>query len=71
MKLIDNIITLEGMFTVVLFTDVEKTKEGIRYSFITQNSGSNTAKTPMGMFDEYKIPNDLNLVKSKINEFYN
>ena len=71
MKLVDNVITLEGMFTVVLFTDVEKTKEGIKYSFVTQNSGNNTAKSPKGMFEDYKIPNDLAFVRNKIEEYYN
>ena len=70
-KLVDNVITLEGMFTIVLYTDVEKTKEGIKYSFVTQNNGSTTAKSPMGMFEEYKIPNDLEYVKAKIEEYYN
>jgi uncharacterized repeat protein (TIGR01451 family) len=71
MKLVDNVITLEGMFTVVLFTDVSKTKEGkIQYSFVTQNSGNTTAKAPMGMFEEDKIPNDLTFVKKSMVEFY-
>ena len=70
-KLVDNVITLEGMFTVVIYTEVEKTKEGIKHWFITQNDGSTTAKSPMGMFDETKIPNDLKFVKEKLNEYYN
>lgn len=70
-KLVDNVVTLEGMFTIVLFTDVEKTKEGIRYSFLTQNTGSNTAKSPMGMFETLKIPNDLNMVRNTVYEYYN
>jgi hypothetical protein len=70
-KLVDNVITLEGMFTVVLFSDVEKTKEGIKHSFVTQNDGTTTAKSPLGMFSELKIPNDLKVVKEKLNEYYN
>jgi hypothetical protein len=30
-----------------------------------------TAKSPRGMFDELSIPNDLSLVSTKINEYYN
>ncbi len=70
-KLVDNVITLEGMFTIVIYTEVEKTKEGVKHWFVTQNDGSTTAKSPMGMFDEVKIPNDLNLIKEKLNEYYN
>lgn len=70
-KLIDNVVTLEGLFTVVLFTKVEKGKEGMEYSFITQSDGITTAKSPKGMFDKLKIPNDLNFVIKKINEYYN
>ena len=69
-KLVDNVITLEGMFTIVIYTEVEKTKEGIKHWFVTQNDGSTTAKSPIGMFDEIKIPNDLNVVKEKLNEYY-
>jgi hypothetical protein len=70
-KLVDNVITLEGMFTIVIYTEVEKTKEGIKHWFVTQNDGSTTAKSPMGMFNEIKIPNDLKFVKEKLNEYYN
>lgn len=69
-KLVDNVVTVEGMFTIVLYTDVSKTEEGIEYSFITNNTGNTTAKSPKGMF-ELRIPNDLNLVANTINEFYN
>jgi adenylate kinase family enzyme len=70
-KLVDNVITLEGMFTIVIYTEIEKTKEGVKHWFVTQNDGSTTAKSPMGMFEEIKIPNDLKLVKEKLNEYYN
>lgn len=63
-------LTLEGMFTTVLYTNVEKTKEGLKYSFITQNDGSSTAKSPMGMFKDLEIPNNLNIVKKAIHEYY-
>lgn len=68
-KVVDNVITLEGLFTVVLFTKVKKGKEGMEYYFITQTDGATTAKSPRGMFDTLEIPNDLNLVVSKMNEY--
>jgi len=68
-KLIDNVVTLEGLFTTVLFTKVKKGKEGMEYYFVTQTDGATTAKSPRGMFDELEIPNDLHYVISKINEY--
>lgn len=71
-KLLDDKVTLEGLFTVVLFTDVSKNKEAnvLDYRFITQNDGTTTCKSPKGMFEELTIPNDLSMVLSKINEYY-
>ena len=70
-KLVDNIITMEGMFTVVLFTDVSVDAEGnTSYQFITQSDGTTTAKSPRDMF-ALKIPNDLEYVMKTMNEYYN
>lgn len=69
-KLVDNVITLEGMFTMVLYAKTKKGKDGMEYVFSTQNDGSNTCKTPKGMFDKAEIPNDLGYVISKIEEYY-
>ena len=69
-KLVDNVVTLEGLFTIVLYTKVKKGKEGMEYVFETQNNGSNTAKSPKGMFPTMEIPNDLKYVTSMIDEYY-
>jgi len=71
-KLLDDKVTLEGLFTVVLFTDVQKNKEknGLEYTFITQNDGTTTAKSPRGMFATFNIPNDLGKVITEINAYY-
>lgn len=66
-KLLDEKITVEGMFTVVLKTSVQ---DG-RYLFATRNSGSDTVKTPIGMFDEPYIDNDLKAVDAAIRDYYN
>lgn len=65
-KLLDEKITLEGMFTIVLKTNVS---DG-QYSFLTQNSGKDTVKSPIGMFDSYAIDNDLKYVDEKIRNYY-
>ncbi|WP_147612308.1 AAA family ATPase [Treponema pectinovorum] len=64
-KLLDNQLTVEGCFDIVLLTQV---KEG-QYSFITQTDGYTTAKSPYGMF-ESTIPNDLKAVDTKIRSYY-
>lgn len=65
-KLLDEKITLEGMFTIVLKTNVT---DG-QYYFLTQNSGHDTVKSPMGMFSTYAIDNDLKYVDEKIRNYY-
>ena len=64
-KMLDDKVTLEGMFTVVLHTQII---DG-QYKFLTQNNGTHIAKSPMGMFDSQYIDNDLLLVKNKINDY--
>ncbi|MBI0276887.1 AAA family ATPase [Hafnia alvei] len=65
-KMLDEKITVEGMFTIVLKTSV---KDG-QYLFTTQNSGSDPVKSPMGMFDSPEIENDLQAVDAAICEYY-
>lgn len=66
-KLVDDKLTLEGLYSIVLFGKVKKNKDGdMRYIFETQNNGENTCKSPRGMFDTLEIPNDLQLVRNAI-----
>ena len=65
-KLLDEKITVEGMFTIVLKTNVN---DGA-YTFITQNSGHDTVKSPIGMFPSVAIDNDLRYVDDKIRNYY-
>lgn len=65
-KMLDEKITLEGMVTIVLRTQV---RDG-HYTFATQNNGNDTCKSPMGMFADQFIPNDLAEVDRSICEFY-
>ena len=71
-KLIDDKLTLEGLFSIVLFGKAKKDKEGnIKYIFETQNSGDNTCKSPKDMFTTSEIPNDLSLVREAILNYEN
>ena len=65
-KMLDEKITVEGLFTTVLKTHVSDGK----YYFLTQNSGKDTVKSPMGMFPSFAIDNDLKYVDDKIRNYY-
>ena len=65
-KLLDEKICLEGMSTIVLKTNVT---DGV-YTFLTQNNGKDTVKSPAGMFPSYAIDNDLHYVDQKIRSYY-
>jgi hypothetical protein len=71
-KMLDNQITLEGLFTICLYTHVEENKDGtVSYNFITNRFKKYPAKSPDGMFNEIKIDNNLQKVVDTINEYYN
>lgn len=66
-KMLDqNLGGLEGMFSIVLMAQTD----GNEYFFQTQSDGYSPCKTPMEMFSERKIPNDLKLVDKTIREYY-
>lgn len=64
-KMIDNQLTLESLFSIVLFC----TTDGRNHSFVTQSDGVTTAKSPMEMFP-LEIDNDLKAVDSIIRDYY-
>ena len=65
-KMLDNQLTVEGMFAIVLLARTD----GQRHWFDTQSDGYTTVKTPMEMFAEREIDNDLKMVDTKIREYY-
>ena len=72
-KLLDSAITLEGLFTVLLYTHTEwdDKAEKSTYHFITNKTGEYPSKSPYGMFRNIKIPNDLGYVSEKVDEYNN
>ena len=71
-KLIDNQIILEGLMTVCLYTYVEDGKDGsATYNLLTNRYKKYPAKSPDGMFEDIKIPNNLQLVADTIDAYYN
>lgn len=65
-KLLDEKIAPEGMFTIVMRTVVADGE----YFFSTRNSGADIVKTPIGLFDAPRIPNDLAAVDAAIRDYY-
>lgn len=65
-KILDEKACIEGMFTVVL----RAMKNEKNHVFRTQSDGMDVAKSPLGMFEEFEIDNDLKVVDEKIREYY-
>lgn len=65
-KMLDNQLTVEGKFPIVLFSFA---KDG-EYYFVTNSDGTTTAKSPIGMFDSSKIDNDIKIVDATIRSYY-
>ena len=70
-KLLDDKINPAGLFSILLYTDVNKKENGeMEYRFITNNNGHYPAKSPMGMFEDIYISNDLGNITKTIEEYY-
>jgi hypothetical protein len=62
---------VEKEFVCCLFTDNYYSEDGTAYRFRTQSNGSDSAKSPMGMFERLYIDNDLAQVIEKCEDYYN
>lgn len=65
-RMLDEKLTVEGLFDIVLRTEVSP--DG--HFFRTQTTGADTCKSPEDMFPADKIPNDLAAVDAAIREYY-
>lgn len=66
-KLFSEKYGIEGAVTTLLQTEIIDGK----YYFITQGDAKHIAKSPMDMFEDKSIPNDLAFVKGKMRDYYN
>lgn len=64
-KMLDNQLTLEGLFSIVL----QCATDGKKHTFITQSDGYTTCKSPMDMFPP-EVENDLKMVDQTIRNYY-
>ena len=65
-KMVDNYIVVEGCFAIVL----KAVADNKGYRFTTKTNGNDCVKTPMGMFEDEEIDNDLLVVDNAIRSFY-
>lgn len=65
-KLLDEKVTVEGMFTIVL----RAVRDSEGYAFLTQTADGAVSKSPVGMFESERIDNDLLAVEKAIREYY-
>lgn len=65
-KMLDEKLTPEGLFAIVLRTAVINGQ----YFFSTRNNGHDTVKSPLSMFPDEHIPNDLAAVDEAICAYY-
>ena len=64
-KLLDDKVCVEGMFTIVLHS----MKLDGKYVFANNTDGLDVTKSPIGMFEDIYIDNDLQEVTNKIREY--
>lgn len=69
-KMVDDYLNLEGLFTVILYSRVEKDLDNkVSYQFVTNNDGYHPGKSPFGLFSEMYIKNDLGFVSEMIDKY--
>lgn len=70
-KMVNEKITPEGLFTYVFYALAEEGDGKMEYKFLTNTDGEHVAKTPLGMFEEQKIPNDVAEIIRVIDNYNN
>ena len=75
-KMLDDKVNLAGLFTVVLYSTTRTTQQGTSYNIVTNKYIDDRgvhimAKSPVGMFNEILIPNDMGFVLQKVEEYNN
>lgn len=65
-RLLDEKVCVEGLFTIVLHS----MKLDGKYVFATNTDGLDVTKSPIGMFDETYVDNDVQAVTDRIREYY-
>ena len=68
--LLERKVKIPSYVTYEFYADTEVKDGKVRYYFLTNDDGSGReAKTPMGLFNELKVDNDLNMILDTINNY--
>lgn len=70
-KMVNEKITPEGLFTYVFYALARPGDEKMEYKFLTNTDGEHVAKTPLGMFDDLYIDNDMAEIIKVIDAYNN
>ena len=65
-KLLDDKVNIQGMFTVCIRSMIQNGN----YIFRLKNNGQDCVKTPIGMFEQEEMENDLKKVDDIIRDYY-
>lgn len=60
----------EGFYPIVLMTRVEYGNDGANKYLFQTKANHSSAKTPLGLFNDFEIPNSLKLVDNRVREYY-
>jgi hypothetical protein len=60
----------EGFYPIVLMTRVEYGDDGANKYWFQTKANHSSAKTPLGLFSEFEIPNSLRLVDDAVRNYY-
>lgn len=63
-------VSPEGFYPMVLMTRVEFGSDGDNQYYFQTRANHSSAKTPLGMFKDFEIPNSLALVDSTVRKYY-
>lgn len=68
-KMVNEKITPEGLFAYVFYAIAKDNGSDIEYKFLTNTDGERVAKTPLGMFEEKLVDNDMNEIIQIIDKY--
>jgi hypothetical protein len=60
----------EGFYPIVLMTRVDYGDDGNNKYFFQTKANHSSAKSPLGLFPDFEIPNSLKMVDDAIRKYY-
>lgn len=70
-KMLDEKVDIPSLFSIVLMPEILRDDYSASYYLKTQSDGNNSAKSPVDMFPDYRIPSDYNYVMECIRAYEN